>query len=158
MEDTQTTPDDQQIPEEATIVESTVHPADEQSHVSFLDAEQEGLDDPYRMDGLSNEFATPFQSDGIPVVNASPAHGQAPTPEQPVAVRQFPTKRVFLVSLVVVVLAGGLRRLGVWVGGGGRSPKPTKGPQPRPTPTPRGRRGKQSESNKPHHLYTISLL
>jgi hypothetical protein len=108
MEDTQTTPDDQQIPEEAPIVESTAHPADEQSHVSFLDTEQEGLDDPYRMDGLSNEFAAPFQSDGIPVVNAAAtqasAHGQAPTPGQLVA-RQFPTKRVFLVSLVVVVLA-----------------------------------------------------
>ena len=106
MEDTQTTPDDQQIPEEATIVESTAHLTDEQSHVSFLDTEQEGLDNPYRIDGLSNEFAAPFQSDGIPVVNASPAHGQTPTPGQLVSARQFPTKRVFLVSLVVVVLAG----------------------------------------------------
>jgi len=46
MEDTQTTPDDQQIPEDAISIETTTHPADEQSFVSFLDAEEARLDDP----------------------------------------------------------------------------------------------------------------
>jgi hypothetical protein len=110
MEDTQSTPDDQQSSEDVTRVKSTAHPADEPPHLSFLDTEQEDLDDPYRMDGLSTEFAAPFQSDGIPVVYAAEtqasAPGQAPASGQPVTARQFPTKRVFMLSLLVVVVAG----------------------------------------------------
>lgn len=159
MENTQSTPDDQEQghpgthqSHEAIIVESTAVPVDKQwGYVSLeedLQEDFEELDNIREEEGSSTPFVSPFQlSDALPSVHPQPPITSSPSvSQQPASRRRFPVKSVTIVSLIVVVVAS---LFSTWVFAksasphqGGSSTAHSAARQgttslPRPTPTQR---------------------